>query len=386
MNRPRSHASSTGRSLALSFLLTVGAACTGNGVPTQPSDSPPTGSNVHGGPDNPASDGSYTSEIVSENGIASLETVRLGGLDQWILIRGYDVDNPVLVFLHGGPGTPGMRYSRFSFGGLERDFTVVTWDQRGCGKSYHAGIDPASITFDRMLADTRELIDLMRARFGVERVYLMGVSWGSILGTLTARDHPELLHAYVGVGQVVNVARSIPIAHAAAMTAATQQGRTDAIAALSDMQVAPVAWDEVVELSIWLDELGLGDIHDLSLVPGFVQEAGPLTEYTAANEANEDAWRALYDASPLLSDETWLRTMDMLTQAPRLDIPVYFLSGRYDYKTPGILVEEYLAALEDPAGKRMFWFENSAHIPFIEERPAFYDVMLNEVLASDLTP
>ena len=152
------------------------------------------------------------------------------------------------------------------------------------------------------------------------------------------------------------------------------------------MQVAPVAWDEVVELSIWLDELGLGDIHDLSLVPGFVQEAGPLTEYTATNQANEDAWRALYDASPLLSDETWLRTMDMLTQAPRLDIPVYFLSGRYDYKTPGILVEEYLAALEDPAGKRMFWFENSAHIPFIEERPAFYDVMLNEVLASDLTP
>jgi pimeloyl-ACP methyl ester carboxylesterase len=205
---------------------------------------------------------------------------------------------------------------------------------------------------------------------------------GSILGTLTARDHPELLHAYIGIGQVVNVERSVPIAHAAALDRANALGRSDAIAALSLIQVSPVNWDQYPELIAWLEELGLGDIHDHSLLPGFAQEAGPLTEYTAANVANENAWRALYDSTPLLSDETWLRTLNMLDTAPRLDVPVFFLSGRFDYKTPGVQVEEYLAALEAPAGKRMFWFENSAHVPFIEERGVFHSTLIQEVFSS----
>ena len=349
------------------------------------SDSGPIGpsgdSDVHGGPDNPARDGSYTEAIVSETGIASLEPVVLGGVEQWILIRGYDVANPVLVFLHGGPGSPAMPYARFSFKGLEHHFTVVTWDQRGCGKSYREGLSAESITFDRMLSDTRELIQMMRARFGVQKVYLMGLSWGSLLGALTARDHPELLHAYIGVGQAVNVERGVPVSHAAALARATELGRDDAIAALSAIQVDPVDWDQVGELYDWLEELGLGDIHDASLLPGFAQEAGPLTEYTAANEASEGAWRELYAFSPLLLDQTWLRTLNMLDMVPRLDVPVFFLAGRYDYKAPSFLVEEYLNALEAPAGKRMFWFENSAHVPFIEERPAFHSVMIETILA-----
>jgi pimeloyl-ACP methyl ester carboxylesterase len=232
-----------------------------------------------------------------------------------------------------------------------------------------------------MLSDTRELIQMMRARFGVQKVYLMGLSWGSILGTLTARDHPDLLHAYIGVGQVVDLERSIPIAHAAALARAADLGRDDAIAALSQIQVDPVDWEQVGELGEWLEELGMGDIHDPSLLPGFAAEAGPLTEYTAANEASEDAWQALYDASPLRTDETWLRNLDMIGQVPRLEVPVYFMAGRYDYKTPGVLAEEFLNGLDAPAGQRMFWFENSAHVPFIEERSPFHMVMIDTILA-----
>ena len=359
------------------ILATVLLAACSNSGPTVPSDD----SNVFGGPDNPARDGSYTEAIVSENGIASLEPVVIGGVEQWILIRGYDVSNPVLVFLHGGPASPAMPYARFSFGGLERHFTVVSWDQRGCGKSYHEGVSSASITFDQMLSDTHELIDLMRARFGVQKVYLMGLSWGSLLGTLTARDYPGLLHAYIGVGQAVNVERGIPVAHAVAMERAIELGRADAIASLSTIQVDPVDWDQAGLLYDWLEELGLGDIHDASLLPGFAEEAGPLTEYTAANVANEGAWRELYAFSPLLADQTWLQTLNILETVPRLEVPVYFLAGRYDYKAPSFLVEEYLNALDAPQGKRMFWFENSAHVPFIEERSVFNTVMIDTILA-----
>jgi pimeloyl-ACP methyl ester carboxylesterase len=296
-------------------------------------------------------------------------------------IRGYDVANPVLVFLHGGPGSPALPYARFAFGGLERHFTVVTWDQRGCGKSYYEGLGAESITFDRLLSDTHELIQMMRARLGVQKVYLMGLSWGSTLGTLTARNHPELLHAYIGVGQAVNVERGVPLAHEAALARAIELGHEEAITSLSAIQTDPVDWDQVGTLRDWLEVLGFGDIHDPSLLPGFASEAGPLTEYTAVNESNEGAWQALYASSPLLSDQTWLRTLDMISQVPRLEVPVFFLAGRYDYKTPSVLVEEYLNALEAPAGKRMFWFENSAHVPIIEERSEFHSAMINTILA-----
>ena len=123
----------------LTTLLTL-PACSDHG--TDPSDT------FVGGPEHPASDGSYTAAIYSENGVASLEEVTLGGEEQWILIRGYDVSNPVLIFLHGGPGSPCLFYSRYALGGLEEDLTVVAWDQRGCGKSYRDDIDPASITLE----------------------------------------------------------------------------------------------------------------------------------------------------------------------------------------------------------------------------------------------
>jgi pimeloyl-ACP methyl ester carboxylesterase len=362
--------------LALTLVVATAVAACSDSTATGP-----TAPTVQGGPDNPARDGSYTEAIVSENGIASLEPIVLGGVEQWILIRGHDVSNPVLVFLHGGPGSPAIPYARFSFEGLERHFTVVTWDQRGCGKSYFDGLDASTITFDRLLSDTRELIELMRTRFGVQKVYLMGLSWGSTLGTLTARDHPDLLHAYIGVGQAVDVARGIPIAHAAAVQRATELGNDEALAALATIQVDPVDWDQAQELVDWLEELGLGDIHDHSLLPGFAAEVGSLTEYTSANANSEDDWRRLYASSPLNQDQTWLRTLDMIRQVPRLEVPVYFLSGRYDYKTPGVLVEEYHDALDAPAGKRMFWFENSAHVPFIEERSAFHSLMIDTILA-----
>lgn len=371
MNATRCAAHRAGWAIPLLFVL---AAC---------SDSTsPTGLTVFGGPDNPAPDGSYTAPILSENGIASLEPVTLGGVEQWILIRGYDVDNPVLIFLHGGPGSPGIPYARYSMGGLERHFTVVTWDQRGCGKSYYAGIDPGSITLEQMLSDTHDLIMMMRGRFGEEKVYLMGISWGSILGAFTARDHPELLHAYIGIGQAVNAERGVRVAHEAALDRATELGHQEAIESLSGIQTDPVDWDQMGSLFYWLEEFGYGDLHDTSQYPALVDTLSAATEYTPANIANDDNWRALYASSPLLSDQTWLYTLDMINQVPEFGIPVYFLAGRFDYKTPAVLVEEYLAALQAPA-KGIFFFDNSAHMPNIEERELFHSAMINGVLAGD---
>ncbi len=355
-------------------LVTTLAAC---------SDPVSTGDEVFGGPENPARDGSYTAAIVSENGIASLEPVMLGGVEQWILIRGHNVDNPVLIYLHGGPGSPAILYGRFAFGGLEQRFTVVTWDQRGCGKSYSPGIDPQSITLDQLLSDTRELILMMRERFETDAVYLMGASWGSVLGVFSARDYPQLLHAYVGVGQFVNAERTMRLAHAAALNKATELGNQEAIDELSAIQLYPeIDWASWRDIVPWLEAFGFGDIHDTSLYAALIDSLTPATEYTQQDLANRDEWEQLYGASPLNpnADLAWVYGLDVPSRVPRLDVPVFFLSGRFDYKTPGVLVEEYVAVLEAPAGKTMTWFENSAHALFFEEREAFRRVMLDTVL------
>jgi pimeloyl-ACP methyl ester carboxylesterase len=380
MKRTR-YAVATAAGVAMLLLATSG--CSDSTSPSDP--------NVHGGPDNPAPDGSYTEAIVSPNGIASLEPVTLGGVQQWLLIRGYDVDNPVLIFLHGGPGSPAIHYARFAFSGLERHFTVVTWDQRGCGKSYSAGIDPQSLTFQRMLSDTHELVTMMRARFGVERVYLMGISWGSTLGAITARDYPELIHAYVGIGQAVNLVRSYGVALQVALARATDDGVQEAIDDLTPLLAAfqtdsTVNWDQAGQLFDWLEVFGYGDLHDLSLYETLAEEAGALTEYTAQDFANEDDWQALYSSAPLFTDLAFWNDLDMIGQVPRIEVPVFFFAGEYDYKTPIVLVEEYLATLDAPAGKQLVRFENSAHVPFLEERVAFRNAMINTVLVGATAP
>ncbi len=138
--------------------------------------------------------------------VAELTAVPIGDHDQAMLIRGRSARNPVLLYLAGGPGGTDLGAMRADVS-LEQDFVVVTWDQRGTGKSY-AALDPAgTFTVDQMVADTIEVTNYLRARFGQDRIYLVGNSWGTILGVLAVQQHPELYHAYVGTGQMVSPPR-----------------------------------------------------------------------------------------------------------------------------------------------------------------------------------
>jgi pimeloyl-ACP methyl ester carboxylesterase len=144
----------------------------------------------------------YTPPYRSARSIASLERANLGGTQQSILIRGVDSKNPLLLFLHGGPGMPTMYLAHDFQRELESNFTVVQWDRRGAGKSFVPGMSREGITVSREISDTIELIDQLRARFHQPKVYLLGFSYGTYLGILVAQRAPERLYAYVGVGQL----------------------------------------------------------------------------------------------------------------------------------------------------------------------------------------
>src|SRR5206468_1940810 len=155
--------------------------------------------------------------ITSPNGIDEARYVEVGGIQQWITIRGEDSNNPVLLFLHGGPGDATNPWGYAGFRLWLKQFIVVQWDQRGAGRTFGKNRDapPQAITLARMTQDGVELADMLRKQLRKDKIVLVGHSWGSILGVHMVKARPELFYAFVGTGQVgdPDPATSYTVAH-----------------------------------------------------------------------------------------------------------------------------------------------------------------------------
>ena len=161
--------------------------------------------------------------IRSANGIDSLEAVSIGGIRQWIEVRGENVENPILLFIHGGPGIGFIPMGARFQGPWEKTFTVVEWDQRGAGKTYESNdreLQRRTMNVAQMEQDALDVANYLRQRFHRDKIFVVGHSWGSILGLELAHGHPEVMYAYVGTGQVVNMQKNEETAYRDAMEAA----------------------------------------------------------------------------------------------------------------------------------------------------------------------
>ncbi|WEO96855.1 alpha/beta hydrolase [Streptomyces sp. FXJ1.172] len=140
--------------------------------------------------------------ITTPNGIDESSFVRIGGIDQWISVRGEDLANPVILEIHGGPGASNLVFTPRTRA-WERHFTIVRWDMRGAGKTFAAGgpDGQGEMTLDRVYADALEVTHHIRTRLGVDKVLLVANSFGTVTGLRLARNHPELYSAYVGTDQ-----------------------------------------------------------------------------------------------------------------------------------------------------------------------------------------
>ena len=306
---------------------------------------------------------------ISAPGVASLEKVRLGGVDQWILIRGKNANLPVLLFIHGGPGSPEMPLAHRYGSRLEEMFVVVHWDQRGAGKSYRPNMP--GMTVEQFLADASELTALLKSRFHRERIYLVGHSWGSLMGALLVARHPEDYLAYVGIGQVVDMKRNEEISYRYTVDEARR--RHDLYCETRLKMIGPPPYAHNLELSVQRDclvRLG-GALHDQHNYNGQIESTLTAPEYSPSDVARyllgegfsiHRMWGSLAD-------------YNLIRQVPRIEVPVYFAEGRYDYNTPWELVQEYYNALDAPRGKTLVWFEHSAHSPNLEEPEEFARLM-----------
>ncbi len=303
--------------------------------------------------------------------VAALEQVTLGGAAQSLLIRGRDVRNPVLLYLHGGPGTSELGMLRaHNLPVLEQHFTVAVWDQRGAAKSFAARVPASGMTVEQLIADTLELSALLCRRFGTEKIYLVGHSWGSALGVLAVHRRPELFHTYVGVGQIANMLEGERLSYDWTVAQAERAGDQRSLArlrAIGRPPYAPPMRPKVVTQRSILARYG-GEVHDNPRGGmGIVLRALLGTrEYGWTDRIN--FFRGIFASMDLLWPQ--LMAIDLFTQAPDLQVPVHFLLGRHDHEVPSELAARYYQALRAPS-KQLIWFEHSAHFLNVEEPGAF---------------
>jgi pimeloyl-ACP methyl ester carboxylesterase len=314
-------------------------------------------------------------EITSPYGIESLEMVPLGGVEQCISIRGWDTSNPVLLHLHGGPGGAEIVMARHFDSELEKHFIVVRWDQRGAGKSYNPDIPLETMTTDQFISDAGELARMLMKRFDEEKVYLVGHSWGSALGARTAARYPELFHAFVGVAQFVDGIENEELTYQFTLEKAEESGNQQALNELGEIGAPP--WDNLEELFVqrkWLEHFRGVSRQEL---PNLWWKGA-----TSPDSVLVDALR--YERGQMFTIEhmwTEFTGMNLFEQAPRVEVPVYFFLGRYDFNTPTELSLRYFEQLDAPLGKQIVWFEDCAHMIPFEAPDKFSEVLIDKVLA-----
>lgn len=321
--------------------------------------------------------------IHSPNGINRLECVRIGGIDQWLEVRGQDVDNPILLFIHGGPGIAFIPLAGSFQTPWEKYFTVVQWDQRGAGKTYASNdkeVQRGTLTIQQMEEDTLEVVDYLRNQFGRKKIFVVGHSWGSILGLWLAQQHPDRLYAFVGTGQVVNMEKNDEVAYQDALRQARKVHNEQAIKDLEGIAPYPPPTIDMQKESV--ARYWEGRFSGLPpSVPDFTDVRRILTDVVSAPQYS------LTDDLGFIHGQSFSLEV-LVPKMGRIDLsqlgldvrtPVFFFEGRHDPFCPASLIWEYKQAVTAPQ-KEFVWFENSGHFPFFEEPRKFTDELVRQVL------
>ena len=324
--------------------------------------------------------------LVDENGkvvagsLSEKVFVKINGIQQGMFIQSKDPTNPVLLFLHGGPGMPEFFLTEQYPTGLENMFTMVWWDQRGAGLSFNASIPAESMTVDQYIADTIAVTNYLRSRFNQEKIYLMAQSGGSFFGIQVAQRAPELYHAYIGMGQIVHQVQSEQLAYAYMLQAYQARGDTRMVQKLQAapptmIMPLPAAYDMLRDNA--MHGLGVGTTRDMKTIEGGVFFPSWLSRQMTLTE-KLNLWRGKIFSAQCLRNTVF--STDLAQVVSELALPVYFLHGKYDYTVSYSLSKAYFEQLKAPL-KGFYTFEHSAHSPFFEEPEKVWQVMRADIMA-----
>jgi pimeloyl-ACP methyl ester carboxylesterase len=312
-------------------------------------------------------------------------SVPINDVRQGMVLRGREASNPVLLWIHGGPGMPDYPLTQQYPTGLEDLFTVVWWDQRGAALSYDSDIPPETMTIEQFIDDTLSVTDYLRERFHQDRIYILGHSWGSFIALQAAARSPERYKAYLGMAQMVYQLESERVAYDYMLAAYRERLDSDMVRKLEAVPVTmtggtPEAYLKLRDTA--MHKLGIGTTHDMkSVVTGIFLASWRFRGYTLQEKVN--LWRGRAFSRSFGLWDQFIR-IDLRKTVPALQIPVYFLEGKYDYTCATSLARDYFEQLQAPV-KGFYEFGTSAHSPLLEEPREAHRILEHDVLAGATT-
>jgi len=317
--------------------------------------------------------------IVAPHGVQESYAVPVGGLKQWVFVRGQDRANPIILFVHGGPASPMAPATWMFQRPIEEYFTVVQYDQRAAGKTYATndttGLD-RTIRVEQYVDDAIALAEYVRQKYGKPKVILMGHSWGTIVGMRAALKRPDLFYAYVGIGQVINSQDNERLSVDYALAQATRQHNETALRELRSIAPypgsQPITRERIIIARKWPQYYG--GLAAYRSTFGYYFNAPLLfPAYSAPDVAAIDKG-SLFTLGRVLPEFLHVDFKPVTT----FPIPVFMFMGRHDYTTPSAPTAAWLAQVQAPL-KKGIWFENSAHLIPLEEPGKMLVTLLSEV-------
>ncbi|MCB1693731.1 MAG: alpha/beta hydrolase [Pseudomonadales bacterium] len=298
------------------------------------------------------------------------EYLEIDGARLYTLIRGDDETRPILLWLHGGPGGAERPLFRYYNGELESRFIAVYYDQRGAGRSFDAKADPALLTIDRHLEDLDAVVDYLRKKLGKRQVILAGHSWGGALGLLYAEAHPGKVSALLAIAPLIDARAGQDEQYESVSHEATKREDTKALETIEAAGHPPY---DSVENSLAIEHLAdrYGFVYHTKphrmtmMLSGLLRGLATPWEIPKIIRANNVSLAAMKDE---------IDGLDLTTSVTSLDVPVYFLLGRFDHHVGSDIAAAYSSDLDAPH-KEIIWFEESAHNPPFEEPHKFNETV-----------
>lgn len=307
--------------------------------------------------------------------------VIIGGVKQWIRTLGDDINNPVLLFVHGGPGMSTSPLSKFYNADLQKHFIVVDWDQRVVGNSYTGNIDKSKMVIKQYVQDTIEVAEYLIKKFNKNKVFIIGHSWGTILATRAVKERPELFYAYIGMGQIGDQEKSEAIGYNFALKECRNAKDKKGIAELE--KIGPAVggshssneWVTIERKYIFKYK---GFIHnpELKMMPAMIKC------FLRDKDYGIKGLYKYFKCSKINTQQIWptqLSKANLFNDVSEVEIPIYIFQGSHDYMTCTEVAKEYFDFIKAPL-KKFYLFEEVGHCPNFEDPEKFYDIIVNEIL------
>lgn len=309
--------------------------------------------------------------------------VSIGGVKQGMFIRSMNQDNPVLLYLHGGPAFPNYFLVEKYNPGLEKFFTVCYWEQRGGGLSYSPEVKNSSMKFSQLTADALEVTNYLRKRFNKEKIYILAHSGGTPIALKAVAEQPELFHAYIAMAQITNQAESERLALDYMLNRAKGSGDKRLLEKIQQLRKDAenegiLAFFRSPARDKYMHLMGIGTMRKMkSVAKGVFFPAWMCKAYTVKEKFN--TWKAKLTFVPKTSIFKEVIETDFSSQIKELKVPVYFFSGKYDYTVNSSLSRDYFNKLNAPL-KGFYTFHSSAHSPLFEEPNLTMKIIESDVL------